>query len=49
MGDKAYDILGKFQLSPDDVNNFDVVIRKFDAFFMPKVNVVFERAFTIEC
>jgi hypothetical protein len=44
MGDKADDILIQFKLSVEDSVNYECVIKRFDEYFAPKVNVVFERA-----
>ena len=44
MGDDADDILRSFRLSVADNNNYDTVKAKFEAHFVKKRNVIYERA-----
>ena len=44
MGSEADDILLSFRLSEEDSINYDVVKGKFDAHFIKKRNVIYERA-----
>ena len=44
MGDFADDILSSFGLSEEDKSKFNVVVEKFEAHFVKKRNVIFERA-----
>ena len=44
MGDEADDILRSFQLSEEDKRVYNTVKSKFDAHFVKKRNVIFERA-----
>lgn len=44
MGEKAEDIFLSFNLNEDDKKNFKKVKEKFDDYFQPKVNPIFERA-----
>ncbi|KAM7298469.1 adenylosuccinate synthetase [Ixodes scapularis] len=44
MGDQSEDVLSTFQLSAEDSKNFDVVLQRFDSYFIPKRNIMFERA-----
>ena len=44
MGDDADDILRSFRLSVADINNYDTVKAKFEAHFVKKRNVIYERA-----
>ena len=44
MGDVADDILSSFGLSEEDKTKYDVVVEKFEAHFVKKRNVIFERA-----
>ena len=44
MGDIADDILSSFGLSEEDKAKYDVVVEKFEAHFVKKRNVIFERA-----
>ena len=44
MGDKADDILCSFELSEDEKKVYDTVRSKFDSYFEPQRNVIFERA-----
>ena len=44
MGDFADDILSPFGLSEEDKSKFNVVMEKFEAHFVKKRNVIFERA-----
>ena len=44
MGDEADDILRSFGLSEPDSKKYDVVLAKFEAHFIKRRNVIFERA-----
>ena len=44
MGEKAEDIYGSFALSTKQAVKFDIVLGKFDNYFVIKCNVIFERA-----
>jgi hypothetical protein len=44
MGSEADDIFSSFQLSDDKKKKFNVVKEKFDGYFIPKRNDIFERA-----
>lgn len=44
MGDAADDIILSFKLSSVEADNYDTVISKFNLYFIPKTNVIFERA-----
>lgn len=44
MGDQSEDVLSTFQLSAEDSKNFVVVLQRFDSYFIPKRNIIFERA-----
>lgn len=44
MGDQAEDIYGTFQLSAEEAKKFTVVVEQFDKYFIPRRNVIFERA-----
>ena len=44
MGDIADDILSSFGLSEDDKAKYKVVVEKFEAHFVKKRNIIFERA-----
>ena len=44
MGDIADDILSSFGLSEDDKAKYNVVVEKFEAHFIKKRNIIFERA-----
>ena len=44
MGDKADDILCSFGLSEDEKKVYNTVRAKFDSYFEPQINVIFERA-----
>ena len=44
MGDEADDILRSFGLSADDSKKYSVVKGKFESHFVPRRNVIFERA-----
>ena len=44
MGSEADDIMGSFSLSDEDSKKFGTVKAKFEAHFIKKRNVVFERA-----
>ena len=44
MGDISDDILSLFGLSEGDKDKYDVVVEKFEAHFVKKRNVIFERA-----
>ena len=44
MGEKSEDVFASFKLTADDAKKYDVVLNKFDAHFVVKRNVIFERA-----
>ena len=44
MGDEGDDILRSFAISADDRKVYETVKGKFDAHFVPRRNVIFERA-----
>ena len=44
MGQEAEDILKTFNLSATQSKDFKIVLEKFDGYFVPKRNVIFERA-----
>ena len=44
MGDEADDILLSFNLSPEDLQRYDVVKNRFENHFIAKRNVIYERA-----
>ncbi|XP_077548351.1 endothelin-converting enzyme 2-like [Haemaphysalis longicornis] len=44
MGDQAEDIFGTFNLTGEDSKTFSVVMERFDKYFIPRRNVIFERA-----
>ena len=44
MGDDADDILRLFRLSMTDSKNYDTVKAKFEAHFVKKQNMIYERA-----
>lgn len=44
MGSEADEIFSSFNLTNDDKKKFKVVKEKFDGYFIPKRNVIFERA-----
>ena len=44
MGEKSEDVFASFKLTADDAKKYDVVLKKFDAHFVVKRNVIFERA-----
>ena len=44
MGDEADDILRSFKLSDEDKKKYSVVKAKFDAHFVLRTNVIYERA-----
>ena len=44
MGDKADDILCSFGLTEDEKKVYNTVREKFDSYFEPQRNVIFERA-----
>ncbi|KAG1649800.1 putative phosphoenolpyruvate synthase [Nymphon striatum] len=44
MGSAAQDIVASFNLSEEDQNNFEIVIQKLENYFIPKRNIIFERA-----
>ena len=43
MGDKADDILLLFNLTADEMKQYDVVKNKFEKHFIAKQNVIYER------
>ena len=44
MGDEAEDILDSFRLSDDERKSYTTVRDKFEAYFVKKINIVFDRA-----
>ena len=44
MEDEADDILLSFNLSPEDLQRYDVVKNRFENHFIAKRNVIYERA-----
>ncbi|XP_064622558.1 uncharacterized protein LOC135484804 [Lineus longissimus] len=44
MGDEADDILNSITLTDDDRRSYDVIVEKLESYFLPKRNVIFERA-----
>ena len=44
LGEQTEDILASFNLSEADAKKFDVVIERFNQFFIAKNNLIFERA-----
>ncbi len=44
MGEKAEDILTSFRLSTEDAAKYDKVLEAFDAYFVIRKNIVYERA-----
>ena len=44
LGERAEDIFASFNLSEADAKKFNVVIERFNQFFIVKKNVIFERA-----
>lgn len=44
MGTQAEEVFNTFKLSDDEQKKFDLVLSKFDAYFIPRRNIIFERA-----
>lgn len=44
MGGKAEEIIASFGLSASQLQNYDVVIEKFENHFIPKANLIYHRA-----
>ena len=44
MGAQAEDIFESFHLSTEESKNYDQVISSFRKYFVPKANVIYERA-----
>ena len=44
MGETAEDVLSSTDITDDEKKDYDAVIKKFDAFFKVRKNVIFERA-----
>ena len=44
MGDPADDILSSFGLTDKEMKSYDIVVDKFERYFIKKRNVIFERA-----
>ncbi|XP_039304646.1 uncharacterized protein LOC120357660 [Solenopsis invicta] len=42
IGEEGIDIFNNFQLSEVDQKKYDLVVKKFDEYFLPKKNVVYE-------
>ena len=49
MGDEAEVILGSFELSEGDTKQYQTVRSKFDAHFIPRRNIIYERAKFTSC
>lgn len=43
MGDKAEDIFSTFELAPDEAKKFSIVMDRFEKYFIPRHNVIYER------
>ncbi|KYN10892.1 hypothetical protein ALC57_04997 [Trachymyrmex cornetzi] len=43
IGDEGIDIFNNFNLSEADQKKYDVVVKKFDEYFLPKKNIIYER------
>ena len=44
IGSEGERVFTSFKLSEDDGKKFDTVVERFNAYFVPKVNVIHERA-----
>ena len=44
MGDEAEDLLSSFHLTAEQARSYDTVVEKFDAYFVRRRNLIFERA-----
>ena len=44
MGDQADDIFLSFSLAKDEKKDYDIVLEKFEKHFIPKRNIIYERA-----
>ncbi|KAL1434669.1 hypothetical protein MTO96_011444 [Rhipicephalus appendiculatus] len=44
MGEQAEEIYATFALSEENSKKFDAVVEQFDKYFIPRRNVIFERA-----
>ena len=44
MGDPADDILSSFGLTDEETKSYDVVVDRFEKYFVKKRNIIFERA-----
>jgi hypothetical protein len=43
LGDECIDIHSTFDFKPNEHNKFEILIKKFDEYFLPKRNITFER------
>jgi hypothetical protein len=43
LGDECIDIHSTFDFTPNEHNKFEILIKKFDEYFLPKRNITFER------
>ena len=43
MGDDGFELLSSFNLNQDEQEDIELVLEKFDSFFLPKLNVTYER------
>lgn len=43
MGEEGLDIYNTFELKKEEQNNFDVLVSNFDKYFLPKINITYER------
>lgn len=43
MGPQAEDIFKTFKLEPDDQKKFEVVLQEYEAYFVPRRNIIYER------
>ena len=44
MGEKAEEILERFQLAEKEVKSYSVVLERFDSHFIPRRNIIYERS-----
>lgn len=44
MGNEAETVFGTFNLTAEEAKDYDTVVKKFDNHFMPKRNIIYERA-----
>ena len=43
MGDEADEILNYFDLAAGEKNKYKTVLAKLDKYFIPRINVIFEK------